>query len=275
MESLAHSVERYYGHAGILESVMAALREQGVDLKRVRPDDLAPMDEFHVRGREGTVELASRITWNRSMRVLDVGSGVGGSSRFLATTFGCTVTGIDLTREFVHAAIGLSELIGLNGNVKFVHGSALELPFEDGAFDVVWTQHTQMNIEDKRRFYAEMTRVLKPGGQLLFHDIFRNGESRPYYPMPWAEDPAISFLTTPEKARVLVEDAGLTVTQWEDTTERSLAWMNQMAEKAKQAGRMPFSVQVIMGPGIRQRLDNFRRSLTDSHLRVIQAVAVR
>lgn len=275
MNSVAQLVERYYGHTGIMESVMAALREQGIDLRRVRPDDLAPMDEFHVRGREGTVELASRIIWNPSMNVLDVGSGVGGSSRYLNTTFGCHVTGIDLTKEFVETAIGLSDLVGLNGSIKFFHGSALELPFGDNAFDVVWTQHTQMNIEDKRRFYAEMARVLRPGGQLLFHDIFRHGQSRPYYPMPWAEDPAISFLATPETARKLVESTGLTVTQWEDTSERSLVWMNQMAEKAKQNGRPPFSVQVIMGPDIRQRLDNFRRSLQDGHLRVVQAVAVK
>src|SRR5512140_3921831 len=159
-KSIERDVERHYGRGDVFNAILEALQQGSRDVRTLQPDDLAPLDELHVRGREGTVELANRINWTPGMDVLDVGSGIGGSSRFLATTYDVDVTGIDLTEEFVNAAHNLSELVGLDGDLRFVHGSALEMPFPDNSFDVVWTQHVQMNIEDKRQFYSEIARVL-------------------------------------------------------------------------------------------------------------------
>ena len=107
------------------------------------------------------------------LKVLDVGSGLGGSARYLAGEHGCRVTGIDLTKEYVDVANALAELVGMKNLVTFRQASALDLPFADGSFDVVWTQHVQMNIADKRAFYSQIARVLAPRGRLLFHDIFQ------------------------------------------------------------------------------------------------------
>jgi len=273
MDPVTSSVERHYGHTGIYESIVDALKEQGMDTTRLQSDDLAMIDEFHVRAREGTVELAGRHSFKPGTRVLDVGCGIGGSSRFLATKLGCNVTGIDLTHEFVDTAIRLSELVGLDGSVKFQQASALELPFADNSFDVVWTQHVQMNIQDKRRFYSEMARVLVPGGRLVFHDIFQNEDRQPYFPVPWAAEPSISFLTTPEKARSIIESLGLRIIDWEETTAKSLAWMQMMAEKAKAAPKPMPGLQIVMGDQTKVRLENAMRSLADDRIRVIQAVA--
>ena len=75
-------------------------------------------------------------------------------------------SGVDLTAEFVRIAEMLTQLTGLVGRVDYRQGSALDLPFEDMSFDVVWSQNVAMNIADRDRLYGEMRRVLKPGGKL-------------------------------------------------------------------------------------------------------------
>jgi SAM-dependent methyltransferase len=271
--SVEHEVESHYGRGGILDAIFHALQEAGVDTQHLKPDDLAPIDELHVRGREGTAELAHRIPWKHGMRVLDVGCGIGGSSRFLATSCGCDVTGIDLTREFVDIATRLSRLVGLDNATRFHQGNALDLPFQDNSFDVVWTQHAQMNIENKRQFYSEMARVLKPGGRMVFHDVFRNGNRLPLFPVPWANGPSTSFLTTPSNARSLIESLGLEILDWEDTTRKSLDWMIRMGEQRRQSGGPALSPLVVIGESGRVKMENAARSLSEDRLRVVQAVA--
>src|ERR687898_826328 len=142
----AVAVESHYGRKGLGDRFLDALKEAGVDVDNLQPDDLAPVDEFHLRGREATDELAELAGIGADDSVLDVGSGVGGPARRIASTRGATVTGVDLTEEFCEVATMLSERTGLGDKVEFRHADALELPFDEGSFDVVWTQHTAMNI---------------------------------------------------------------------------------------------------------------------------------
>ena len=172
-DTIRHAVEHHYGRGDILTSILQALRDMGKDVTQLTPADLAPVDAFHIRGREATVELAKRAALQPGQRVLDVGSGLGGSVRYLAATHHVQATGIDVTAEYVDVARTLAELVGLQERVTFRQSSALALPFEVGTFDVVWTEHAQMNIADKQAFYAEMARVLGPRGRLVFHDIFQ------------------------------------------------------------------------------------------------------
>jgi ubiquinone/menaquinone biosynthesis C-methylase UbiE len=162
MQSLREHVEQHYGRGRILDSIIAALRETGKDLGRLKPEDLGPVDEFHVRGREATVELARRAALKPGSHVLDVGCGLGGSARYLAAEHQCQVTGIDLTQEYVDVANALAGMVGLSDKVACRQASALEMPFDDGTFDVVWTEHVQMNIADKHAFYREIGRVTRP-----------------------------------------------------------------------------------------------------------------
>jgi SAM-dependent methyltransferase len=71
------------------------------------------------------------------------------------------------------------------------------MPFDDGTFDAVWTEHVQMNIADKHAFYREIGRVTRSKGMLLFHDIFAGKGGPLHYPVPWAEESSISFLVAP------------------------------------------------------------------------------
>ena len=147
-------VEKYYGLGGIMEKIEAGLHLAGKDVNSLTVDDLAPIDEFHTRGRESTLEVAELANLKASDLVLDVGCGLGGTARYLAEQFKCNVAGIDLTEEFISVAKKLTELVGLSNRVELRHGSALEIPYENERFDIVWTEHVQMNIADKSRFYS-------------------------------------------------------------------------------------------------------------------------
>ena len=268
-----HPVEQHYGRGQILESVLRALREQGKDVTRLAPADLAPVDAFHVRGREATVELAALASLTPGLRVLDVGCGLGGSVRYLAAEHRVRATGVDLTREYVDAACALAVAVGLGDRVAFHESGALDLPFENGAFDVVWTEHVQMNIEDKRAFYAELARVLAPGGRLVFHDIFQ-GEGGPvHFPVPWAEDASISFLAPPDAVRALLETLGFGIRAWEDKSRRTLDWFTALLEKQARSGPPSLGLHLLMGPTARTKFANLVRNLREGRCVVVQALA--
>lgn len=163
-DGVNRAVKTHYGSPHLAQAIIAALEDAGADIQRLSPEELAPIDEFHIRGRTATLELAQAAGLRSTMRVLDVGSGIGGTSRCLAKEFGCRVTGIDLTEEYCQVASMLTEKVGLDGLIDYQQGNATDLPFEDNEFDVVWTEHVAMNIPDKRRLYGEMHRVLRPGG---------------------------------------------------------------------------------------------------------------
>ena len=269
----ANPVEQHYGRGAIIDAILDALRAMGKDGATLAPADLAAVDEFHVRGREATVELAQRASLAPGLAVLDVGCGLGGSVRHLAAEHGCRVTGIDLTREYVEAAQTLARMVKLDTMVTFRQASALALPFEAGSFDVVWTEHAQMNIQDKRTFYAEIARVLRPGGRLVFHDIFQGPAGPPHYPVPWADDPSISHLATPDEARAHLAAVGLTVRDWVDKSEPSLAWFTATVERLRTAGPPPLGLHLLMGPTAKVKFANMHRNLDERRIVVFQATA--
>lgn len=90
--------------------------------------------------------------------------------------------------------------------MRFQHGDALELPFDDGSFDVVWTQHSSMNIADKRRLYAGFHRVLRPGGRLALFEVVAGLGEPLHFPVPWASGQATSFLLPAEALRQLLDE---------------------------------------------------------------------
>jgi ubiquinone/menaquinone biosynthesis C-methylase UbiE len=165
-----YQIENQYHTPGLFKDICKRLEKQGVDLKKVSRRHISRVDEFHVRGAEVSNELVKEI-YLQGAKVLDVGCGLGGPSRMLAAQFNCQVIGIDLCKEYVNTAQKLSELVGLTAQTEFVHADALNLPFANGSFDIVWTQHVQMNIEDKAKFYSEIKRVLNDEGAIVYYDI--------------------------------------------------------------------------------------------------------
>jgi ubiquinone/menaquinone biosynthesis C-methylase UbiE len=273
MPNPLEDVEQHYGRGRILDSILAALREMGKDITRLRPEDLAPVDEFHIRGREATVELASRAALNPGARVLDVGSGLGGSARYLASEHQCSVTGIDLTQEYVDVANTLAAKVGLSNRVTFRRASALEMPFDNGAFEVVWTEHVQMNIADKLSFYREICRVTRPGGTLLFHDVFQGNGGPLHYPVPWAEHPSISFLAASEEVRAILENLNYVIQDWVDKSQPSLQWILAAMEKSNVSGPPRIGTHLLMGDSAKSKFENAIRNLQEGRIVVYQARA--
>src|SRR5215475_2633548 len=200
MKDELDGVRDHYRATGLSERLKTALAVFGPDDLRLTPQQLAGLDQFHTRGLAATADLAKLAGIRTDMSVLDVGSGVGGPARALAASTGCRVTGVDLSEPFVDAARYLTERTGQSGQVSFQHGSAPELPFDDGGFDVVLLQHVAMNIADRARLYREIRRALRQRGRFATFDVVASG-GEPHYPVPWARTPATSFLMTATATR--------------------------------------------------------------------------
>jgi len=269
------NIQEHYARSDLGKIILAALEKAGKDTNRLTPEDLAPIDEFHIRGRAATLELARTASVDSTKRVLDVGSGVGGTSRCLAREFGCHVTGIDLTDEYCRAAAMLSARIGLGELVDYRQGDATNLPFPDHSFDIVWTEHVAMNIPDKPRLYREMYRVLKPGGTLAIYDILAGPSGPVLFPVPWARTPESSFLATPDELRKLLEESGFKVTAWSDTTDVARAWFVSLAERIRKEGLPTLGFHVLLGPDFQAMAQNQRRNLEEGRIVLAQVVAKR
>ncbi len=265
-------VERHYSVSGLLEIILNALDEEGKDCANITPSDLAAVDAFHTRGRQATIELASLAKIKPGLHVLDVGCGIGGSVRYLASEYGCQATGIDLTREYIDVATALTKRVGLENAVTLHCGSALALPFGDTSFDVVWTEHAQMNVRDKGHFYAEISRVLKSSGTFVFHDIFQGAEGAPHYPVPWAAQSSLSFLALPETIHNLLEVTGFEILHWRDVTPDAIAWFDSVIDRIGKGTTSALGLHLLMGETAQQKFLNQMKNLQENRVVVLQAV---
>ncbi|MDX2500191.1 MAG: methyltransferase domain-containing protein [Deltaproteobacteria bacterium] len=266
-------VDKQYGIGGLLQKIETGLKLAGKDLDFLKVDDLMPVDEFHTRGRKATREMADMVNLYTTARVLDVGCGLGGTARHLAEEYQCSVIGVDLTEEYVTAGTRLTELVGLSERVELRHASALDLPFEDDRFDIVWTQHVQMNIADKNRFFSEIARVLKPGGCFLFHDVFRDSGDAPIYPVPWADDESMSVLVTETEARKIVEDVGLVIEIWDDKIQESVEFFKRVLARIEANGLPPLGIHLLLGDNAEDKLRNYAHNLSENRVSVVVGMA--
>ena len=273
MQNVDETVEKFYGLGELWEKIETGLKLSGKDINSLTVDDLVPIDEFHTRGRKATREVAELSGLKASDLVLDVGCGLGGSARYLAEHYQCKVMGIDLTQEYIFVGTKLTELVNLGDRVKLRQGSALDLPYDDASFDIVWTQHVQMNIADKNRFYSEIIRVLKPGGRFLFHDVFRSRAKSPFFPTPWAEDESMSALATETEVRATIEEVGLEIDQWIGKVQESVNFFERVLARIETKGHPPLGIHLILGDNAKDKLRNYARNLRENRMSVVVGMA--
>jgi ubiquinone/menaquinone biosynthesis C-methylase UbiE len=265
-----------YGSVRLADRLLESLQEVGYDLARLSTADLVTFDELHVMGRQATVELGRLAGLTDSMRVLDIGSGLGGSARTLAAEFGCHVTGVDLSAEFVNAALVLSERVGLSDRVDFRHGDALNLPFEENQFDAAFMIHVNMNIADKKGLFKEAGRVLKSRGKLVLWEIFRTVASELTYPVPWAEDGSFSFLIPMPAMIALIETAGFRTLRVDDATAEAAEWVRaRLAPKRDCRPRAPRpNLDLVLG-NFRLKRDHLSKNLLRGAIGVLRIIALK
>ncbi|CAB3745753.1 class I SAM-dependent methyltransferase [Paraburkholderia humisilvae] len=266
-------IEQHYGQASLIERLQSALKADGLDGNAIRPEDLASLDQFHSRGLEATIELARALQMGSQTRVLDIGSGLGGPSRYLAATYGCTVSGIDLNPSYVDAAKFLADRTGLSDRVSYSCASALSLPFESGIFDIAWTQHVAMNVADRATLYSEAFRVLRPGGRFAIYDVVATSDEPLHYPVPWAASPETSFLVTADQMRSRLLDQTFRVTAWKDCTEAGIRWFAEREKaRASQQANPALGLHVVMGPGFAGMTKNLARNLREGRAALMQVI---
>lgn len=267
-----HVEGHYSAGSSLSDRIAAKLQAAGKAIADLTSADLAPVDEFHIRGRKATLELAAQMNLTPASLVLDLGSGLGGPARTLAETHGCRVQGIDLTAEFCEAATALSAWLGLADKVTFTQGDATDLPFPDGHFDAAMTIHVAMNIPAKDRLYAEAKRTLKPGSRFAVYDVIQGPGGAVHFPVPWAREPSISHLATDEEMRSLLTAAGFKILSVQDSSDESLAWFQAMASRIAETGPPPVSFHVLFGEDFTAMARNQLRNLAENRIRTISYI---
>jgi MPBQ/MSBQ methyltransferase len=238
-------VTGHYGAEDLAAGILRALGGAGVDVVHLAVADLFPVDQLHAGGAPASAHVLDRLGVGPGVRLLDVGCGIGGASR-IAAAAGAVVTGIDLTPEFVETARVLSDRVGLGDRVEFLVTAGESMPFDDGSLDAAVMVHVGMNLPEKTAVFAEVRRVLRPGGRFAVYEQVRTGEGGLPYPLPWAEDERSSFVETPADYRAHLEAAGFEVEDLEDRTPATLG--------PPPPG--PVSNAVVFGPPFVQRVAN-------------------
>lgn len=271
-EDIQH-IHGYYSPQGLYGKIVAGLETLGIDLANVTMDDLQPVDEFHIRGDAATKELIELAGFTPDQHILDVGCGIGGSTRRLSHDTGCRVTGIDLSDEYIAVAQQLTQLLGMEDRVDFHAASALELPFDDSSFDGVWSLQMNMNVEDKLAWLTETCRVLKPGGRVILYEVCGGANTPQHFPVPWAQDSSMSFLIPPEPFCDAVTSAGLDIIAWKDKTDLAQKAFAHI-QKPEGEPKLPvLGVYMLVGNDVSTKAYNLRRNLEEDRVSLIEIAA--
>jgi ubiquinone/menaquinone biosynthesis C-methylase UbiE len=258
-------VQNHYTRDNLFETIVLLLERSGVNKKNIKRSDLAPVDEFHVRGLQVTKEIAGEAGLTKGMEVIDIGCGIGGAARLMADEYECHVTGIDLTQEYIRTAILLSELTG-SKQTHFVQADALELPFDDHQFDLAWTQHVQMNIENKEGFYREISRVLKKRGKFIYYDIFSTGKDPIHFPVPWADHQRLSHLVNVGEFHEMLALSGFTLVDSKNQTAPGIEFLEMILAKIAKEGFPPVSIELLIGDSYAEKFTNLHQNLVENKI---------
>lgn len=267
------AVAQHYARPRLLESILDLLRAAGKNIERLRPADLAGVDQFHTGGRDATLDLLCLANLTPTAVVLDAGGGLGGPARTLAESCGCSVTVLDASDDYCAAGTELTRRCGLSDRVTFRRGNMLRTPFDDGSFDCVWTQHATMNVVDRPTLYREFRRILRRGGTLAFDEVETGPGGPLHYPVPWAATPEQNYLLPADRTQFMLRQAGFEQVSWEDVSEASANWIRERLTAATDPDRKPgLSLALLLGESFPAAFRNHLRNLVESRTRIVRAV---
>lgn len=266
-------VTTHYTSDHLLEAIRAAVAKLGKSVDEVTIEDLAPTDEFHIGSRAATQHLLGQLAFSAGDHILDIGCGLGGAARYMATTYKASVTGIDLTQSFIEVGTVLNSWVGMNGQVRLQQANASSMPFEDNHFDGATMLHVGMNIEDKAELFREIHRVLRPGAALGVYDIMRIKEGDLTYPVPWASDSSISKLSTPDQYAEAMRQAGFQLSQSTERGDFALDFFREARAKAEaNGGPPPFGLHLLMRESTPAKIKNMVDAIADGLIAPVEII---
>jgi sarcosine/dimethylglycine N-methyltransferase len=266
------SLDAHYSASDIETRIMAALRAAGLDPEqRLTPEALGALDHFHTGGFRASLDLLELSGIRAGDRVLDIGAGLAGAARMLAYSPGCRVDCVELSSDYCEGAKLLNRITGLEDRIDVHKASALDLPFPDDTFDAVWMQNVGMNIADKGKLYAEVCRVLKPGGKFAFQEMSAGEEAIIYFPLPWATDPADNFLISSDEMHTLLGESGFVAECFEDASDMILNSPPPVSAAPVASAQAQLGLSVFVD-NLAEKAGNARRSLQEGRVRFVRGV---
>ncbi len=269
-------VADHYTHGSLVDVIEDGFNRQGRSISDISLDDMSVIDEFHIGGRQASEGFLSQLQLKEQSLVLDVGCGLGGPARFVADRFGCSVSGIDLTAEYVDTGNVISNWVGLDKKVILQQGSALRLPFPEGQFDAAYMMHVGMNITDKASLFSEVFRILKPHGKFGVYDVMQVGEGDMGYPAPWAASANTSSLVSPEQYQAGLEKAGFKILAKRERGDFAIDFFEAMKRKMSEATEDPvLGLHVLMGADAKDKVANVLKSIKAGIIAPVEVIAER
>lgn len=267
-------VTNHYTHGDLAATIRAGIESLGKTVDAVTVDDLAPVDEFHIGGRQASDDFLGQLSLSPEKHALDVGCGLGGAARFVASRYGSRVTGIDLTPEYVETAKVLCRWVGLDDKVSLHQGSVLALPFADRAFDSAYMLHVGMNIDDKEKLCSEVGRVLRSNALFGIYEVMRIGDGELAYPVPWATTAASSAVATPAQYRAALQAAGFSIVAERNRRDFALAFFDQLrAKTAAAGGPPPLGLHILMGRNTPDKVQNMIENISNGCIAPVEVIA--
>jgi ubiquinone/menaquinone biosynthesis C-methylase UbiE len=275
MGSIEQQVAGHYTHGTLESAILAGLAALRNVSEAAEIDQLASVDEFHLGGRAATRAVAEQLRLRPGLRILDIGCGLGGTARFLASAHGCEVAGVDITPEFVEVGEKLNRHLGLDGRISLKVASALATPYAESSFDRATMLHVGMNIADKAALFSEIARVVKPGGYLVVYDVMRSGGGPLAYPVAWASDETTSFVGSPTDYREALDASGFDVLEETGKRDFALEFFRVLKARLAAGGPPPLGLHIVMGKDAPQKVANMHAGLETGAITPVQLLAQR
>ncbi|WP_020405824.1 class I SAM-dependent methyltransferase [Hahella ganghwensis] len=270
------AVASHYTHGDLLTAIKTSLADVGKSLDELTIHDLAALDEFHIGGRAATENLLNQLDIEITDHLLDIGCGIGGAARYAAQSFAGRVTGVDLTEEYINTGNEICSWVSLQDRVTLACESALALPYKEQSFDAGYMMHVGMNIEDKACLFSEIYRVLKPGSKFGVYDVMLVGNDEPTFPMPWANTPDTSSLSSPAEYHRLLLQAGFDILATDNRREFALSFFDEMrARMAALEGQPHLGLHTLIGGDMAEKFRNLIAAVTAGVLAPVEVIVIK
>ncbi len=272
--SVDKQISAHYTHGELLQAIENGLEKLGLTPSTVSIDDLAPVDEFHIGGRQASEEFLDQLSFSENSHVLDIGCGIGGASRLVASRYQCKVTGIDLTLEYIETGKVICSWLGLNKLISLYQGSAIDMPFDNNDFNGAFMMHVGMNIENKIKLFKDVFRVLTPNAVFGVYDVMKSNIDELEYPVPWATTVNESKLASPEVYKEALSEAGFSIVSVRNRRDFALAFFEQLQKKSSAAnGFPPIGLHILMGDTAMAKVKNMIQNISTGCIAPVEIIA--